>query len=244
MKKMNCKIALYLTLLLLLALNCENREVTKSNNNHGGDITATLTYENVFLEGETLFSSYVEARFDSLSVPIEIDVAYFNDIFLQKYGHSYVLTNILQYFFVDFEEEYNWAVYGEPYFDSLSIVINAPSNSPVLIQPDTNVIDLNEHLEIIWEKPERYYDNRLLVTFSGPSFATFGFYLRDNDGQATIGKQILQQIHGNMAILSLTRYNSLNIGSDIFSEQSVVRVGITAAYQMTPINVNISSGND
>jgi hypothetical protein len=244
MKNFNFNITFLIPLLLLLALNCEHREVTKSNNNHGGDITAILTYENVFLEGRFLFSSYVEARFDSLSVPIEIDAAYFNDIFLQKYGIFYVLTDILQYLFFDFEEEYRWTVYGEPYFDSLNLSINAPSNVPVLIQPDTNIIDLNEHLEIIWEEPERYYDNRLLVTFSGPSFETFGFYLRDNDGRATIGKQILQQIHGNMVILSLTRYNTLNIGSDIFSEQSVVRVGITAAYQMTPVGGNISSGND
>ena len=244
MKKYLFKIILVLTVLNFILLNCENREVTKSNNDHGGDITAVMTYENVFLEGVTLFASYVEARFDSSSESIEIDEAYFNDIFLLKYGQYYVLTNILQRVRFDFGEEYSWNVYGEPYFDSLSITINAPANAPVLIRPDTNIIDLNEHLEIEWEKPEGYYDNHLMVTFSGPGFETFGFYLRDNDGRATIGRQVLRQIQGNIVNINLTRYNTVNLRNDIFSDQSVVRVGVTTTYQKVPVGGNIFSGYD
>ena len=109
MKNYLFKIILVLTVLNFILLNCENREVTKSNNDHGGDITAVMTYENVFLEGVTLFASYVEARFDSSSESIEIDEAYFNDIFLLKYGQYYVLTNILQRVRFDFGEMDTWS---------------------------------------------------------------------------------------------------------------------------------------
>ena len=137
-----------------------------------------------------------------------------------------------QYRIFKYGEPFTWFVKGGSYFDSLFVEIEAPVNAPLLIMPDTNIIDLNENLIIKWERPQGNYDNHLELFFDGPRFEGFGFYLRDTDGEVLIGDEILQNIKGQSFTLSLTRYHTEYLINDIFSQYSRARIGVTMAYNM------------
>lgn len=226
----------YLSAILIISLilfNCEYRDVQRVQADVGGDITVELVYNHTVLDGLYTIYISVEAKFDSLSQPIEIESVRLDSTFLLKYEDSYVLINpFSRYPEFKYGEPFKWFVKGGNYFDSLFVEINAPVNPPTIIMPDTNFIDLDENLVIRWEKPQGNYDNHLELFFDGPRFDGFGFYLRDTDGEVLIGDEILQNIEGQFFTLSLTRYNTEYLTNDIFSQYSRVRIGVTFSYNI------------
>jgi len=226
----------FILIIFLILCNCEQRELKTLSTKRGGDITADLLFQTEILDETNVTASFAEAVFDSVSVPIEVKSVYFNDEFLLKYEDKYVLLNTYLDIKFEFGELYEWKAYGGKYFDSLYVDLKAPSNAPKLIYPQIRQIDISKNLLIKWAKPDKFYDNRLLVVISGKEFESFGYYFKDRSGSAEISKEILKRIEGDIVELSLGRFNTKSFITQTFSEYSQARVGIVMTYTMEIID--------